>query len=476
MSDSDKKLRVEPGSLPQLISGMLLMILGIYMPMFFDETVFPVLRHLRLSLVDESLHLLVAALLLVLMNVVRAIPHYIGVYWVVDAFQLKRGNRRIAWVDGILVVGLLLLTYWMIEAVNGIHYDFGLPAVLMTAIIILFDLLEFSYVSLMKRTLFVLTALISMQFLDIMPAASALPVGRGELSRSVKMAAEILGMEDRMNLIAIAGMGILLLMTLGLFFMIRDENKLREMSQLREANTRMQIEARESEIQNRTLKEMQYLVHDLKSPLSVARTLEGVLRLQDQSIDDDKGEIYDRLEKSLDQMSLRISQLLTRDHKESFSVQSLFADVMQQISIENYAPYVTVAESLPETYIYANQMLISRVLVNLIQNAVQAVPKERAPRILLGAERLGTMTELYVQDNGKGVPEEQQSLIWGHGFSGKKSSGLGLSFVKKTVEESGGTIRMKSNRREGTTIWVSLPEEGASDDSNDGKENHDPLH
>ena len=465
MPEQERKegLHFEVERLPQLICGLFLILLGTFMPRIFNESDFAVLKYYRLSLTEDSIHLITSAALLVTMNILRAFPHYIGVYWVVDAVSLQHGKRRIAGFDAALVLMLLLLTYRVIEAVNQIHYDFGLPAVLMAAIIILYDLLKYNYVSLLKRTLFVLTSLMAVQFLDIMPAASFLPVGRGELSRYIKRAAAILEIETQINVLALVGFTILALISLMLFVLIRGENSLREISSLREANARMRMEAHASEVQNRTFREMQYLVHDLKSPLSVVRTLEGVLRIQEETESPEKGELFDRMEKAVDQMSTRISQLLTMDHKDSFTVGELLHDVMQQISIESYAPYVSSRSEIDGEYLYANQILLSRALVNLIRNSVQAVPEDRTPEIILSAGRKDGQIVLAVKDNGKGVTEQQKEKIWTHGYSGKNSSGLGLAFVKMAVERSGGQIRMQSKWQEGTTISILLPEEEEKD-------------
>ncbi|MBO4873619.1 MAG: HAMP domain-containing histidine kinase [Lachnospiraceae bacterium] len=451
---------MEAEKLPQLFCGLLLILLGAFMPRIFHESVFPVLKYYRLSLAEESIHLITSAGLLVTMNILRAVPHYVGVYWVADSLNLRRGKKRIALFDAALILILLLLTYRLIEAINQIHYDFGLPAFLMAAIILLYDLLDYNYVSLFKRTLFILTSLMAVQFLDIMPAASFLPVGRGELSRYIKTAATVLEIEQQLNVLALVGFVTLTLISLMLFILIRDENGLREISSLREANARMRMETYASEIQNRTFREMQYLVHDLKSPLSVIRTLEGVLRIQEESETPEKKELFDRMEKATDQMSNRISQLLTPDRKEAFTVRELLHDVMQQISIEAYAPYVSTRSEIDDDVLYANQMLLSRSLVNLIQNAVQAVPEDRTPEIVLGACREDGQIVLSVTDNGIGVTRQQQENIWKHGYSGKNSSGMGLAFVKMAVERSGGQIRMQSRWQEGTEISLVLPGEG----------------
>ena len=51
------------------------------------------------------------------------------------------------------------------------------------------------------------------------------------------------------------------------------------------------------------------------------------------------------------------------------------------------------------------------------------------------------------------------SLIWERGFSTRSSHGLGLSFVKKVVTDSGGTIEIDSEIGKGTSIELLMPED-----------------
>ena len=448
----------------QFFTGLALIVAGFLIPLAINEVNMGVKRFFLLALHEESLNLITAALLLVVMNFFRALPHYIGTYWLVDSLDFRLNGRRLGLINDMLVIVVLLLAYRTIDAVNGIHYDFGLPAGIMTGIIILYDSLHYNYVSLFKRTLFISVSLMAPQFLDVMPAASPLPVGRGEISHDIKMAAEVLELESELNFMAATGLIVVLLVAVMIFFLLRDENELRQVSVLKETNARMQMVAYQNEVQNRALKEAQYLVHDLKSPLSVVQTLEGVLRLEAGESRPESREIFDRMEKALDQLSVKISQVLTMDQKDSFSVGELFHDVMSQISIESYASYVETKTDIPDASFYANQVLLSRALVNLVQNAVHAVPEGREPHICIGARRQGSDIVLTVTDNGKGVSPEEQARIWEHGYSGKKSSGMGLAFIQLAVTRSGGRIEVKSDLDKGTEFSLFLPEEGGADD------------
>ena len=64
-----------------------------------------------------------------------------------------------------------------------------------------------------------------------------------------------------------------------------------------------------------------------------------------------------------------------------------------------------------------------------------------------------------MEDNGDGIPEEELDNIWGHGTSGRHSSGMGLAFVQTALQKMNGTIAMRSTEGTGTSISLILPEE-----------------
>ncbi len=87
---------------------------------------------------------------------------------------------------------------------------------------------------------------------------------------------------------------------------------------------------------------------------------------------------------------------------------------------------------------------LTRVVVNLITNAIQAVEDAPAPHRLLVAVRNAAEDGFYdivVEDNGPGVSEQNQDKIFTPDFTTKTSgSGLGLAICKRIVEHCGGTI------------------------------------
>ena len=106
---------------------------------------------------------------------------------------------------------------------------------------------------------------------------------------------------------------------------------------------------------------------------------------------------------------------------------------------------------------------LGQVLVNLLVNAMQAMPDMSPSESLVGvrlqpASEMGWV-ELQVYDNGAGIPENLVSRIFDPFFTTKTQggTGLGLAISRKIVEEAGGSITAQSAPGEGTTFTVLLP-------------------
>ncbi len=114
--------------------------------------------------------------------------------------------------------------------------------------------------------------------------------------------------------------------------------------------------------------------------------------------------------------------------------------------------------SLPITMIDADQ--IQQVLLNLVNNAAQAMSSEGPRKIQIGSRREGDFALLWVKDNGHGMPEAVVEKIFEPFFSTKGSNtntGLGLSVSYGIVKEHGGEILVDSQLGAGTQMTLRLP-------------------
>ena len=94
------------------------------------------------------------------------------------------------------------------------------------------------------------------------------------------------------------------------------------------------------------------------------------------------------------------------------------------------------------------------MLINLTQNAIQAVEDSEVRRIILRAfiDEAGKII-LEVADTGKGIEEEALSKIFIPFFTTKsKGSGIGLSLSKQIMRRHKGNIQVRSTQGEGTTF------------------------
>lgn len=111
----------------------------------------------------------------------------------------------------------------------------------------------------------------------------------------------------------------------------------------------------------------------------------------------------------------------------------------------------------------ADREELRRSYINLIKNALQAIPEDRAPRIAVRTrpetKNGHSWAHSEVEDNGAGVPPELQDKIFQPNFSTKTSgTGLGLAVVRKSIEDVGGTVGFDTTQGAGTTFWIQLPQ------------------
>jgi len=119
-------------------------------------------------------------------------------------------------------------------------------------------------------------------------------------------------------------------------------------------------------------------------------------------------------------------------------------------------------EKAPQARLFADERAIQQILVNLLQNAVKFT--EENGRIALRARVVNDAINLYVEDDGIGIPQEAMKKI-GRPFEQVESefsrtyqgSGLGLAIAKSLAELHGGNLRIRSQVGIGTIVLVHLP-------------------
>ena len=107
--------------------------------------------------------------------------------------------------------------------------------------------------------------------------------------------------------------------------------------------------------------------------------------------------------------------------------------------------------------IHADPDMLRRALVNLVGNAIDAMPNGGTLSVSAGP-RPGGRYSVVVEDTGIGIPAEERERIFEPYFTTKASGlGLGLVLTKKIVDAHGGEILVDSTPGKGTRIEVALP-------------------
>lgn len=444
--------------------GLALIGLSFLMPVLFTVQSFRVQEYMYLSLERlDTTDLMIAALRLVMLNALRAAPHYIGAYYIAESVQFYWHGKK-SWIPNACMILIILpLVYEGIDLVHHIRYDFGLPAFLLGLCVAIFRRLDYQYISRTKKTAMLLIFTVAFQFLDIMPLMRHLPVGRGETSVDIKLISDVLDAGNLLNAIGAVGILVVTLFAAFILFQLRDENNIRRLAEEQEKTQAIQNRALLLEMKNRTFQEMKYLVHDLKSPLTSTQTLVGILKMQCESDGRSREvEYLNRIENQMDRMSSMISEILYENKCSPSDTKRLLDMALAQISVENYASCIHIDNEVPEAKISVNSILFARVLVNLIRNAAQAAVPDRPLEIWLRVrarlvEETPTIT-FSISDNGCGMTQQQQAAMWEQGVSGRGSSGMGLAFVKQTVEAMDGSVVSESRPGKGTRFLIFLPE------------------
>jgi signal transduction histidine kinase len=210
--------------------------------------------------------------------------------------------------------------------------------------------------------------------------------------------------------------------------------------------------------------------HELRTPITAMTGYAKTLRLP-QFKDDAllREEFLERMERQGNRLIRLVENLLTTSRLEndqlSISIgRVLFEDVCRE-TVEGLGADVervvtTVPDDIP--VLHTDRQLLSRVITNLLDNALKYSPEEAICELDARAE--GEELVFWVRDHGIGIEPDQVGRIFERFYQVDSSStrrfsgaGLGLSMVRDLVLHLGGTVSVESTPGEGSTFTVRLP-------------------
>jgi PAS domain S-box-containing protein len=137
------------------------------------------------------------------------------------------------------------------------------------------------------------------------------------------------------------------------------------------------------------------------------------------------------------------------------SIEPVIDGILSRLTIpENITVTKKLDANLPQIEIDVDQM--RQVMVNLITNAVQAMPE--GGELTISARQKKEALEIMITDTGPGIPKEVIGKIFDPLFTTKaKGIGLGLAVCKSIIDNHKGSISVSSKEGKGTTFTIKLP-------------------
>lgn len=250
------------------------------------------------------------------------------------------------------------------------------------------------------------------------------------------------------------------------------ETRVNERTQkLEEANKELDLARAKAESAH--IKKSQYLnavSHDLMQPLEAARLFTSALANQPDLNDTQKRQvssINDSLKVANDLLSnlgeiARIESGNIHPQLESFSLSALFAELARDFSAQIEQQNMTVRFVKTKLWVKSDRHLLRRILQNLIGNAIRYAA---GGKVLIGVRRFGEQLAIQVLDNGKGIPEEKQQLVFEQFTQlntadqvGGKGLGLGLNITKGLANILGHELTLVSKLDHGCNFSVYVPQ------------------
>ena len=216
---------------------------------------------------------------------------------------------------------------------------------------------------------------------------------------------------------------------------------------------------------NKELRDFAHIVsHDLKSPLrSINALISWFQEDYEHVLDEDANDTFDKLNNKLEQMDslidgiLRYSSVNDRNilTTQKVSVREVLEEIGTILYIPEHIKFI-FPDEMP--MINADKTRIKQLFQNLISNAINYIDKEEG-KIEVKFTELKHYWKFSISDNGVGIAKAYHDKIFKifQTLDSKgKSTGIGLSIVKKIIELYKGTITLESEEGKGTTFFFKL--------------------
>ena len=205
--------------------------------------------------------------------------------------------------------------------------------------------------------------------------------------------------------------------------------------------------------------------HDLRNPLTGIKNAVYYIEKKGASISPDRAkEMFRIIENCINHSNNIINDLLDYSREIRLKLQvnsprSLLNEALQRIQIPDRIKVLNLVHDEPKIVVDPDKIL--RVFINLIKNAVDAMPTNGT--ITIDSKETNGKLQIRFADTGTGIPDDIMPKLFTPLFTTKaQGMGFGLAICKRVIEEHGGKITVETAVGKGSVFKITLPIEGIS--------------
>lgn len=237
----------------------------------------------------------------------------------------------------------------------------------------------------------------------------------------------------------------------------------------REMEREAAARAMEAEVEARRREMVTWVSHDLRTPLAGIRAMTEAL---EDGVAPDPAAYHRRIREEVDRLAAMVDDLLALSRLQSgqwdlapamLPLRDVVSDTLAGAEPLARERGVRLSGSCDDTVTaYVDESAMSRVLTNLVTNAVHYTPRGGAVRIDASSD--AGLTTVHVTDTCGGIPLEDLTRVFEAGWRGSAArtpgastgAGLGLAVVRGLVEAAGGTVGVTTSGT-GCTFTLAVP-------------------
>jgi signal transduction histidine kinase len=202
--------------------------------------------------------------------------------------------------------------------------------------------------------------------------------------------------------------------------------------------------------------------HDIRNPVTAARSLAQQLARNPAS--PQNAEHATIILGELERVERQVRDLLRFARREEYRLAPVDLGSLVRATLDRLVQRLETARidadctTPPDVVVRGDREKLDHALVNLIENAIDAVAERPERRIRVAVERRNGTARMRVTDTGAGAPPDVLAHLFEPFYSGKPNgTGLGLAIVKRTIDGHGGRIDVAQQPGKGLTFTIELP-------------------